>query len=212
MAVYKVTPTKANLIKSKSSLQFALKGFELLDKKRVVLIREMMALIDNANELQNKIDEKFSVAYEALKLANITKGSEYIEELAQSIEKEPDYTILYKSVMGVEVPIIKIEEREFTTEYGFFRTNSAFDRTVLSFIEIRKLIYQLAEVENSVYKLAMEIKKTQKRANALDKIQIPKYRTTIKYIDEVLQEKEREDFFRLKRVKGKSKSKKKAKA
>ncbi|MGM0395964.1 MAG: V-type ATP synthase subunit D [Bacillota bacterium] len=211
MAV-KMTPTKANLIKSKSSLQFALKGFELLDKKRVVLIREMMALIDVASELQKKIDENFTTAYEALKLANITKGSEYIEELAQSIEKEPDYTILYKSVMGVEVPIIKVEEREFTTEYGFFRTNSAFDRTVLSFIEIRKLIYQLAEVENSVYKLAMEIKKTQKRANALDKIQIPRYRTTIKYIDEVLQEKEREDFFRLKRVKGKSQSKKKAKA
>ncbi|WP_422487288.1 V-type ATP synthase subunit D [Gudongella sp. DL1XJH-153] len=210
MAVYKMTPTKANLIKSKNSLRFALKGFELLDKKRVVLIREMMALIDVASELQKKIDENFTTAYEALKLANITKGSEYIEELAQSIEKEPDYTVLYKSVMGVEVPIIKVEEREFSTEYGFFRTNSAFDRTVLSFIEIRKLIYQLAEVENSVYKLAMEIKKTQKRANALDKIQIPRYRTTIKYIDEVLQEKEREDFFRLKRVKGKTKSKKRA--
>ncbi len=210
MAAYKMTPTKANLIKSKSSLQFALKGFELLDKKRVVLIREMMALIDVASELQKKIDENFTTAYEALKLANITKGSEYIEELAQSIEKEPDYTILYKSVMGVEVPILKIEEREFTTEYGFFRTNSAFDRTVLSFIEIRKLIYQLAEVENSVYKLAMEIKKTQKRANALDKIQIPRYKTTIKYIDEVLQEKEREDFFRLKRVKGKKKPRKRA--
>ena len=108
--------------------------------------------------------------------------------------------------MGVEVPTIKREQPEFTTEYGFFRTNSAFDRTVLSFIEIRELIYELAVIENSVYKLAMEIKKTQKRANALDKIQIPRYRTTIKYIDEVLQEKEREDFFRLKRVKGKSKS------
>ncbi|HZH93623.1 MAG TPA: V-type ATP synthase subunit D [Tissierellaceae bacterium] len=208
MAVYKMTPTKANLIKSKNSLRFALKGFELLDKKRVVLIREMMALIDVAEDLQWRIDENFAQAYEALKLANITKGSEYIEDFAQSIEKERDYQVLFKSVMGVEVPIIKREEKSLTTEYGFFRTNAAFDKTVLSFIEIRNLIYQLAEVENSVYKLAMEIKKTQKRANALDKIQIPRYKTTIKYIDEVLQEKEREDFFRLKRVKGKTKSKK----
>ncbi len=206
MAVYKLTPTKANLIKSKNSLNFALKGYELLDKKRVVLIREMMALIDSATQLQDRIERSFIDAYEALKLANITKGSDYIEDLAHSIENEREFDILFKSVMGVEVPTIKREEPEFTTEYGFFRTNSAFDRTVLSFIEIRELIYELAVVENSVYKLAMEIKKTQKRANALDKIQIPRYRTTIKYIDEVLQEKEREDFFRLKRVKGKSKA------
>lgn len=209
MAVYKVAPTKANLIKSKNSLEFALKGFDLLDKKRVVLIREMMTLIDVASELQNEIDEKFTRAYKALEIANITKGSEYIEELAQSIEKERDFKVQYKSVMGVEIPHINSENRELVTEYGFFRSNSAFDRAVLSFIEIRNLIYRLAEVENSVFKLAIEIKKTQKRANALDKIQIPRYRVTIKYIDEVLQEKEREDFFRLKRVKGKSKAKKK---
>lgn len=208
MAVYKITPTKANLIKSKNSLKFAKKGFELLDKKRTVLIREMMALIDSASSLQERIERTFSEAYDALKLANITMGSEYVEEIAQSIEKEADFQILFKSVMGVEVPMIKREEKPFTTEYGFFRTNSAFDKAVLSFIQIRGLIYELAEIENSVYKLAMEIKKTQKRANALDKIQIPRYESTIKYIDEVLQENEREDFFRLKRVKSKTKKKK----
>ncbi len=204
MAVYKLTPTKANLIKSKNSLQFAKKGYELLDRKRTVLIREMMSLIDRASELQERIDIEFKQAYEALKLANITMGAEYVEELAGSIEKEGDFNILFKSVMGVEVPMIKREDTtKITTEYGFFRTNPAFDKAVLKFSDIRKLTYELAEIENSVYKLAMEIKKTQKRANALDKIQIPKYTTTIKYIEEVLEEKEREDFFRLKRVKGK---------
>ena len=98
-------------------------------------------------------------------------------------------------------------------QVGLIVLNSSYitieNNLILSFIEIRNLIYRLAEVENSVFKLAIEIKKTQKRANALDKIQIPRYRVTIKYIDEVLQEKEREDFFRLKRVKGKSKAKKK---
>ncbi|CAK7031352.1 V-type ATP synthase subunit D [Tissierella carlieri] len=203
MAVYKLTPTKANLIKSKNSLQFAKKGYELLDRKRTVLIREMMSLIDKASELQERIDTEFKQAYEALKLANITMGTESVEEIAGSIEKEQDFHILFKSVMGVEVPMIKREDTKLTTEYGFFRTNPAFDKAVLNFSDIRKLIYDLAEIENSVYKLAMEIKKTQKRANALDKIQIPKYTTTIKYIEEVLEEKEREDFFRLKRVKGK---------
>ncbi|MBU5428244.1 V-type ATP synthase subunit D [Tissierella pigra] len=203
MAVYKMTPTKANLIKAKGSLGFAKKGYELLDRKRTVLIREMMSLIDRANVLQERIDTEFKQAYEALKLANITIGSEYVNELASSIEKEKDFNILFKSVMGVEVPIIKREDTTLTTEYGFFRTNPAFDKAVLNFTDIKNLIYELAELENSVYKLAMEIKKTQKRANALDKIQIPKYTSTIKYIEEVLEEKEREDFFRLKRVKGK---------
>lgn len=202
MAVYKMTPTKANLIKAKNSLSFAKKGYELLDRKRTVLIREMMSLIDKASSLQENIDTEFSKAYEALKLANITMGTEAVEEFSKSIAKEEDFSILFNSVMGVETPMVKRPRTPFTTEYGFFRTNPAFDKAVLKFIDIKELIYELAEVENSVYKLAMEIKKTQKRANALDKIQIPKYSTTIKYIEEVLEEKEREDFFRLKKVKG----------
>ncbi|MDU5080528.1 MAG: V-type ATP synthase subunit D, partial [Bacillota bacterium] len=105
MAVYKLTPTKANLIKSKNSLQFAKKGYELLDRKRTVLIREMMSLIDKASELQERIDTEFKQAYEALKLANITMGTESVEEIAGSIEKEQDFHILFKSVMGVEVPM-----------------------------------------------------------------------------------------------------------
>lgn len=203
MAVYKATPTKANLIKFKNSLEFAKKGYELLDRKRTVLIREMMSLIDKASELQGKIDKQFQDAYDALKLANITLGTESVEEIAQSMEQEQDFEILFKSVMGVETPIIKSQETPFKVQYGFFRTNPAFDKAVLNFANIGKLIYELAEVENSVYRLAMEIKKTQKRANAMNKIQIPKYESTIKYIDEVLEEKDREDFFRLKKVKGK---------
>lgn len=201
MAVYKMTPTKSNLIKAKGSLQFAKKGYELLDRKRTVLIREMMSLIDEVKKLQENIDKRFQASYEDLKFANITMGSEAVEKIALSLEKEDEFHVLFKSVMGVEIPVIKRDETPFTTEYGFFRTNPAFDKAVLSFVDIRKLIYELAELENSVYKLAMEIKKTKKRANALDKIQIPRYTSTIKYIEEVLEEKEREDFFRLKKVK-----------
>jgi len=201
MGIYKITPTKANLIKSKNSLAFAKKGYELLDRKRTLLIREMMSLIDKASDLQKEIETEFTKAYNALKFANVTMGTENVEEIARSIEREKDFTILTKSVMGVEIPIIKDEEVTPIAEYGFFRTNPAFDKAVLTFNKIRKLIYELAEIENSVYKLAMEIKKTQKRTNALEKIQIPKYSSIIKYIEEVLEEKEREDFFRLKRIK-----------
>lgn len=203
MPMYKITPTKANLIKAKSSLEFSKKGYELLDKKRTVLIKEMMALIKKANRIEEEINTSFQEAYKKLQFANITMGSESVEKIAMSLEKEEDFEILFKSIMGVEIPYIEYEKRSFSTEYGFFRTNPAFDMAVLSFVNIRYLIYELAEIENSVYKLATEIEKTQKRANALEKIQIPKYEMEIKSIEEVLEEKEREDFFRLKRVKGK---------
>jgi len=205
MAVYKMTPTKANLIKAKNSLQFSKKGFELLDRKRTVLIREMMSLIDEAEKVQEEIASNFEEAYKALQLANMTMGQNSVEEIAMSLEKEEGFEILPKSVMGTEIPYIKYEERPFSTEYGFFRTNPTFDKAVLKFINIRYLIYNLAQIENSAFKLAVEIKKTQKRANALEKIQIPRYTREIKFIQEVLEEKEREDFFRLKKVKAKKK-------
>ena len=82
-------------------------------------------------------------------------------------------------------------------------TSPAIDEAIKMFQKIKRLTYRLAETENTVYKLSIEIKKNQKRANALDKIQIPNLEETEKYIAEVLEEKEREDFYRLKKIKKK---------
>ncbi len=196
-----ITPTKANLLKAKSLLDFSNKGYELLDKKRNVLIREMMGLIDKIKDIQGRIASTFEVAYRALEVVNVTMGVNNVEEIAISIPKTEEYEILSKSIMGVEIPTVKFEEKDLKPYYGFFRTNPAFDIAVTKFREVKYLVYELAEIENSVYKLATEIKKTQKRTNALEKIQIPKYEYQVKYISDVLEEKEREDFFRLKKVK-----------
>lgn len=198
------TPTKANLIKVKSLLDFSQKGYELLDKKRSVLIREMMGLIDKVKDVQHRITTTFDEAYRALQVVNITMGVNNVEEVAMSIPKIEEYEILLKSIMGVEIPTVKYEQKTLQPYYGFFRTNPAFDIAVKKFKDVKYLIYELTEIENSIYKLAMEIKKTQKRANALEKIQIPKYRAQVKLISEALEEKEREDFFRLKKVKSKN--------
>lgn len=200
-----LTPTKANLIKSKSMLEFSIKGYELLDKKRNVLIREMMAMIDEVKEIQIEIDSIFKEANSAMIYAMLTMGTNNVEEIALSIPKDENISILSKSIMGVEIPFIKDETPEIQPYYGFFRTNSSLDITVTKMNDVQKLLYKLAEVENSVFRLAAEIKKTSKRANALHKIQIPRYREMTKYIGEVLEEKEREDFFRLKRINNRSK-------
>lgn len=195
-----LTPTKANLMKAQSMLSFSQKGYELLDKKRNVLIREMMAMIDEVKKIQVEIDKIFNESYKALQYAAVTMSFDTVEEIALSVPKDEQISILTRSVMGVEIPFIKDETIELQPYYGFYRTNPALDITVTKMNQVQKLLYKLAEVENSVFRLATEAKKTSKRANALDKIQIPRYKNVTKYIGEVLEEKEREDFFRLKRL------------
>jgi len=198
-----IAPTKANLMSAQSALDFSIKGYELLDKKRNVLIREVMALMDRAQDIQQKAASIFKEAYEALQTANITLGISEVFEVVKSIPLTTDFKILTRSVMGVEIPQIKYEKDELSHYYSFYNTNTALDVALTKFHEVKYLLYELAEIEDSVYKLATEIKRTQKRANALQNIQIPKYERIVKNISEVLEEKEREDFFRLKVLKKK---------
>ena len=198
-----VAPTKANLMTAQVALDFSKKGYELLDKKRNVLIREMMSFMDRAKGIQQKMQEIFKEAYEALIMANITIGINEVNEVAKSIPQATEFTILTQSVMGVEIPQIKYEKRELEPYYSFYHTNTALDVALKEFHQVKYLLYELAEIEDSVYKLATEIKRTQKRTNALKNIQIPKYEALVKMISEMLEEKEREDFFRLKVLKKK---------
>ncbi|MBE3100990.1 MAG: V-type ATP synthase subunit D [Firmicutes bacterium] len=198
------TPTKSNLMSAQASLDLSQNAFELLDKKRNVLIREMMNLIDQARDIQERIDVTFAEAYKALQMANITMGISTVEDIALSIPEEAELEILLKSVMGVEIPKVRFKREKLKPHYGFYHTNNALDVALIKFQQVKYLTYELAEIETSIYKLAMEVKKTQKRTNALQNIQIPKYRELVKFIQEALEEKEREDFFRMKMVKKKN--------
>ena len=194
-----VVPTKGNLLATKKSLELSRSGFELLDRKRNILIREMMALIDRANKLQGRIDDTYAEAYAALQRANITLG--ICKELSQTVPVENGLNIAYRSVMGVEIPMVSLEEAEAPIPYGLTGTNILLDQAYLKFGEVKRLTAELAEVENSVYRLANAVKKTQKRANALKNIMIPRFERTVKAITEALEEKDREDFSRMKIIK-----------
>lgn len=199
MAIQAV-PTKGNLMTTKKSLELAKVGFDLLDRKRNILIREMMTLIDRAAEIQDKIDITYSRAYQALQKANTTLG--ICEELSGTVPEDDSLALSYRSVMGVEIPIVSIIPPDKNdVPFGLYGTNSALDEAYLRFIEVKELTADLAEVENSVYRLADSIKKTQKRANALKNIMIPRFEETVKFITEALEEKDREEFSRLKVIK-----------
>jgi len=195
--------TKTNLMAAKATLELSLKGFELLDKKRNVLIMTMMGFIDKAEEIQARVAVVFKEAYEALQAANITMGIANVQQIASSVPEVSDFSILNKSIMGLEIPEIVHEPHDIEHYYSFYHTNTALDVAFKKFHEVKELVFELSEIEDSVYKLAMEVKRTQKRANALQNIQIPKYKSLVKAITDVLEEKEREDFFRLKVVKRK---------
>ena len=194
-------PTKGNLIAAKRSLSLANIGFELMDKKRHILIREFMSLLDEAKKIQGEINETFSSAYISLQNSNVTFGLSY--EIAMNIPEEEGLDLKSHSVMGVELPILSISEKENRLPYGLFVSNSMLDDAYQSFIRVKNLCVRLAQVESSVYRLALEIKKTQKRANALKSIVIPRFNSNIKKISDVLEEKEREEFIRLKVIKKK---------
>lgn len=194
-----IAPTKGNLLSSKRSLSLARMGYELMDKKRNILVREMMLLIDKADALRGKIDETYSTAYEALQAANITLG--VVDSIAQSSPIERRLEMSFRSVMGVELPTVKLENTDIDICYDLSSSNSSFDEAFLCFHNVKLMITELAEIENSVYRLAVAIKKTQSRANALKNIIIPGYENSIRFITDALNEKEREEFSRLKVIK-----------
>ncbi|MCI8538850.1 MAG: V-type ATP synthase subunit D [Oscillospiraceae bacterium] len=194
-----VLPTKGNLMAAKRSRALAQTGFELMDRKRNILVREMMSLLEDAGQIQAQIDTVFAEAYTSQMKANIKLG--ICDRIAEAVEVDDSLEIQYRSVMGVEIPHIPDRTPPMRLEYGFYSSDSSLDECYLNFRKVKDLTRRLAEIENSIYRLANAVKKTQKRANALKNIVIPGFDHTIRVITEALEEKEREEFVRLKVIK-----------
>ena len=195
-------PTKGNLNSAKRSRALAETGYELMDRKRNILIREIMGLIDEAEDLQARIDRTFSEAYASMRLAEISMGGS-AQSGANAVPIDDSFSIRFRSVMGVELPVVSAEPEEPSgPPYGLAFTSSDLDDAYFKFAEVKELIRELAETENCIYRLAYAIKKAQKRANALQNIVIPGLDSEISRISDALEEKEREEFVRLKVVKG----------
>ena len=194
-------PTKGNLMLAKNSLSLANMGFDLMDKKRNILIREMMELVDQAKDIQEQIDQTFRDAYYNLQVANIDNGLLRVETMSYTIPVEESIRIKTRSVMGVEIPLVEADPPKDNPTYSFYSTTESLDKARISFNKVKELTLRLSTVENSAYRLAVAIKKTQKRANALKNITIPHYTQLVKDISEALEEKEREEFTRLKVIK-----------
>lgn len=198
-----MAPTKGNLLAAKNTLRLSEQGYEMLDKKRNILIREMMTLIDEAKNVETNIEATFKAAYAALESANLMMGCDTVYDISHSQSIEDGVSINLRSVMGVELPMVAMRSTGERPMYSFYATGSAFDEAFCSFSKVKALTARLAEIENSVYRLAVNIKKTQKRANALCNITIPMYENIVKEISDALEEKDREEHTRMKKIKEK---------
>ena len=194
-------PTKGNLILAKNSLALSKQGFDLMDKKRNILIKELMELVGQAKNIQSQIDVTFRTAYSALQRANLDIGISYVQEISRTVPVEDSIQIKTRSVMGTEIPLVQANESSNAPTYAYYGTKASLDEAKAAFEKVKQLTIRLSAVENAAYRLAINIKKTQKRANALKNITIPKYEELTKSISNALEEKEREEFTRLKVIK-----------
>lgn len=173
-----------------------------MDKKRNILIRELMELIDQAKDIQSQIDQTFRAAYAALQKANMEIGIAFVEQIAYTVPIENSIRIKTRSVMGTEIPLVEYDHQTSNKPtYAYYSTKVSLDQAKMEFEKVKELSIRLSMIENAAIRLASNIKKTQKRANALKNITIPKFETLTRDITNALEEKEREEFTRLKVIK-----------
>lgn len=195
-------PTKGNLVRARNSLKLSQQGYELMDKKRNILIRELTKYIEQAKVIQSTIDEAYTTAYAALQRANIRMGIDNVQMVSRTVSVDESIDVRLRSVMGTEIPLIRCSEEESGKPvYSFYSTHDSLDEAKAAFLRVKKLTLELAQVETAAYRLAAGVQKTQKRANALQNITIPHYEELAKNIQNALEEKEREEFTRLKVIK-----------
>ena len=194
-----VFPTKSNLMQTRKTLDFAKVGFELLDRKRNVLLREVMAQLDQLSSMREQMAQACRDAYDRLEKANVAHGMH--EYVAANVPIETDLSFSARSVMGVEIPLLSLPKRSLSLCYPLSSTGMLLDESYLLFERVKQISVELAQVETAVYRLTAAIKKTQKRANALKNIIIPRLTETSRFIAESLEEKEREEFSRMKIIK-----------
>ncbi|MBS7249918.1 MAG: V-type ATP synthase subunit D [Candidatus Freyarchaeota archaeon] len=199
-----IHPTRMELLILKRRRSLAEKGHDLLKEKRDALIMEFFDILEDTRKLRSDVNNALKEAYEALAMAKMVMGPLKVEEVASGVPPILALDVSTRNVMGVRVPLLRVEEKPeaaLISSYGFTDTSAKLDEAVEKFRNALKAIIRLAETEAAVKRLAEEIEKTKRRVNALKYIIIPRITNTIKFIELHLEEREREDLFRMKRIK-----------
>jgi V/A-type H+/Na+-transporting ATPase subunit D len=195
MARYDIPPTKSSLLSVKDQLSIAREGFELLEQKREILVMELMRMVEEVKLLERDMDKRVQTAYGALKRMIVRMGRETARDVSAGIRF--DYVVHEQrgKLMGIALPTLDMDMPHLDLKYSFMSSDGSCDRLMIEFFELLKLIARMAEIRTMVWRLAKEVRKTQRRVNALERIVIPDVEDTKKFIEGVLEEREREVFF-----------------
>jgi V/A-type H+-transporting ATPase subunit D len=196
-----VLPTKIELIGTRRRLQTARRVKKVLDDKRDVLLKRLDEMIQQASKARDEISEPLSDAYLALYDAYLKLGPLRLEGIAANTPPMVEAEVSVRRVVDVDVPSLKLSEKEVGMTYGFADTSVAVDRAARQMRKVLPSIFRAAEFENAIFRLAKELEKTQRLLNALEYMIIPRYEGSIRFIQATLEEREREEFVRLKHVK-----------
>jgi V/A-type H+-transporting ATPase subunit D len=187
-----ISVTKSNLIRMREELHFAREGKELLTQKREVLVMELMHLLDDSVKVREDLESLLAEAYGAFAKAVLLDGFDGIRRLVLGIAERSAPHVEERSVMGVMLPIVT------GTSPGWEPAPEAADRAGRLFSAVADKLLEAAEVETAIYRLAIETRKTLRRERALENYFIPQYQQTVHFLQESLEEKERESFYQLK--------------
>jgi V/A-type H+-transporting ATPase subunit D len=200
MGKLNIAPTKSNLLVLKRQLAFAEEGYDLLEQKRQILIFELMSRLQRARDAEEGVGEALSRAFAALREARLDAGSDALDKAALAVTMDHRVDIAEQHLMGMKIPRVTVHTEPVSPQFGVGGTSVNADAAMTLFVEALPLLAELAELGNAVMRLAGELRKTQRRCNALSKIFMPDYRETINYITGSLEERERESFVILKMI------------
>jgi V/A-type H+-transporting ATPase subunit D len=196
-----VLPTKIELIGTRRRLGTAVRVKKVLDDKRDVLLKRLDEMIQQAGQARDEISLPLSDAYLALYDAYLKLGPLRLEGIAANTPPGVEAEVSVRRVVDVDIPSVRLSEREVGMTYGFADTNVAVDRASMQMRRVLPSIFRAAEFENAIFRLAKELERTQRLLNALEFMIIPRYEGSIRFIQQTLEEREREEFTRLKHVK-----------
>jgi V/A-type H+-transporting ATPase subunit D len=203
MPTINVAPTRSNLIRIRKELRFAREGYEILDRKREALTGELVRVAKEADAVQKEVWALLDTAYGAVEKARLVMGSDHVEWAALAVNKTVDVHLRLRGIMGVAIPSIEARGEPPRLLYSPGDTAAVLDEASTAFRDVLLRIPQLAMLTTTVWRLANELRKTQRRVNALQHIFIPAYEATVSFIVSSLEEREREEIFRLKWLKTK---------
>ena len=199
-----LAPTKANLFALRNELKFAKSGCNLLHQKRDVLVMELMDVVSGFAEVEKRIGTSLTGALDNYENAALDMGRQGMRRAEPASSAEREVRMENYNVMGITLSHVTLDKEHAPGFAGMLGTSTSFDQTISSLEELQDVLAEHIEIVSSIWRLATEIEKTQRRINALENIFIPQSEQTIYWIKSVMEESEREDMFRMKLLKRKA--------